>query len=62
MLKLDPDDGDSDADESRDKTMLNISASSDGVAFSSSAKNSHSACDGYSLTVTVSPKQENALT
>ncbi|XP_039148233.1 nipped-B protein isoform X3 [Drosophila simulans] len=52
MLKLDPDDGDSDADESRDKTILNISASSDGVTFSNSAKNSHPACDGYSLTTT----------
>ncbi|XP_043661492.1 nipped-B protein isoform X2 [Drosophila teissieri] len=52
MLKLDPDDGDSDADESRDKSISNISAPSDGVRFINSTKNSHTAGDGYSLTVT----------
>ncbi|XP_026838706.1 nipped-B protein isoform X1 [Drosophila erecta] len=52
MLKLDPDDGDSDADESRDKTILNISAPSDGAGLTNSTKNSHTAGDGCSLNVT----------
>ncbi|XP_070855424.1 nipped-B protein isoform X4 [Drosophila suzukii] len=45
MLKLDPEDADSDAEESRNKSILNPSSTSDG--YPNLTKNSHLASDGY---------------
>ncbi|XP_037731672.1 nipped-B protein isoform X3 [Drosophila subpulchrella] len=47
MLKLDPEDGDSDAEESRNKSILNPSSTSDGISYPNLTKNAHLASDGY---------------
>jgi len=49
MLKLDPEDADSDAEESRNKSILNPSSTSDG--YPNLTKNSHLASDGYTVSI-----------
>ncbi|XP_044312765.1 nipped-B protein isoform X2 [Drosophila rhopaloa] len=47
MLKLDPEDADSDADELREKAFLN---NSDGIGYANSTKNCHTGRDGCTFT------------
>ncbi|XP_052842596.1 nipped-B protein isoform X3 [Drosophila gunungcola] len=61
MLKLDPEDADSDPDELRDKSTLNNS--NDGIVYTNSMKNSYTASDGCSFTssVTIDNMQTSIL-
>ncbi|XP_043947333.1 nipped-B protein isoform X4 [Drosophila biarmipes] len=52
MLKLDPEDADSDAEEPRNKSIENPSSTFDGVNYHNLTKSSHIASDGYALTST----------
>ncbi|XP_041674034.1 nipped-B protein isoform X3 [Drosophila eugracilis] len=52
MLKLDPEDADSDADESHDKSILNNSMTSDSFGYANSTKGDHIAIGGNSFTST----------